>query len=94
MARGVAVASAGPAYETPAEIRTLQATGAVVVTMSGAPEVEAANALGVRVAMVAVITNWAAGISSIRLRHEDVLSVARLATSALRQLIVKFVESV
>jgi inosine/guanosine/xanthosine phosphorylase family protein len=91
--RGAAITCAGPAYETPAEIRALQEAGASVVTMSGAPEIEAANSLGMRVAMVAVVTNWAAGISSARLRHEDVLEVARSAAARLRQLIVKFVET-
>jgi purine nucleoside phosphorylase len=91
--RGAAITCAGPSYETPAEIRALQEAGASVVTMSGAPEIEAANSLGMRVAMVAVVTNWAAGISSARLRHEDVLEVARSAAARLRQLIVKFVET-
>lgn len=91
--RGAAITCAGPSYETPAEIRALQEAGASVVTMSGAPEIDAANSLGIRVAMVAVVTNWAAGISSARLRHEDVLEVARSAAARLRQLIVKFVEA-
>ncbi len=91
--RGAAVTCAGPVYETPAEIRALQETGASVVTMSGAPDIEAANAVGIRVAMVAVVTNWAAGISGARLRHEDVLDVARSAAVRLRQLVVRFVET-
>jgi inosine/guanosine/xanthosine phosphorylase family protein len=91
--RGAAVTCAGPVYETPAEVRALQETGASVVTMSGAPEIEAANAMGIRVAMIAVVTNWAAGISSARLRHEDVLDVARSSAAKLRQLIVRFVET-
>ena len=93
LGRGAAVSCAGPVYETPAEIRALQETGAAVVTMSGTPEIEIANALGIRVAMVAVVTNWAAGISNARLRHEDVLGVARSAAARLRQLIVRFVET-
>lgn len=93
LGRGAAVSCAGPVYETPAEIRALQETGASVVTMSGTPEIEIANALGIRVAMVAVVTNWAAGISNARLRHEDVLGVARSAAARLRQLIVRFVET-
>jgi xanthosine phosphorylase len=91
LGRGSAVASAGPLYETPAEVRALQETGASVVTMSGAPEIGMANALGIQLAMVAVVTNWATGISSVRLRHEDVLEAARAASSALRRLVTEFV---
>lgn len=83
---------AGPAYETPAEVRALQETGASVVTMSGAPEVEAATAVGVETAMVAVVTNWASGISAVRLRHEDVVETARAAADRLRRLVVEFVQ--
>ena len=60
--------------------------------MSGAPEVEIANTLGIRVAMVALVTNWASGISDARLRHEDVLDVAGAATFQVRQLVEKFAE--
>ncbi len=91
LSRGSAVASAGPLYETPAEVRAFQETGASVVTMSGAPEIDIANALGIRLAMVAVVTNWAAGISGVRLRHEDVLEAASTACGALRRLVVEFV---
>jgi len=90
LGRGAAVVCAGPVYETPSEIRALQETGAVVVTMSGAPEIEAANDLGIAVAMIAVATNWASGISIVRLRHEDVLEAARSAARSVRQLVVEF----
>lgn len=93
LGRGAAAVCAGPVYETPSEIKALQETGASVVTMSGAPEVEAANSLGIRVAIIAVVTNWAAGISSVRLRHNDVLEVARSSASAVRQVIVEFVKT-
>lgn len=93
LGRGPAVSCAGPVYETPAEVRALRETGASVVTMSGAPEIEIANALGIRAAMIAVATNWAAGISTVRLRHEDVLEAARAAADRLRRLIVAYVET-
>jgi xanthosine phosphorylase len=93
LGRGAAVVCAGPVYETPSEIRAFQETGAVVVTMSGAPEVEAANELGIAAAMIAVATNWASGISDVRLRHEDVLQAARSAAHSVRQLIVEFAKT-
>ncbi|MEJ2722251.1 MAG: hypothetical protein P8181_14115, partial [bacterium] len=53
LGRGTAAVCAGPVYETPAEIGMLRHSGASVVTMSGAPEVTAANTLGIRPAMIA-----------------------------------------
>jgi inosine/guanosine/xanthosine phosphorylase family protein len=93
LGRGAAVVCAGPVYETPSEIRALQQTGAVVVSMSGAPEIEAANVHGIAVAMIAVATNWASGISNVRLHHDDVLATARCAARAVRQLIVEFTKT-
>jgi len=93
LGRGSAAACAGPLYETPAEVGALQETGASVVTMSGAPEIDIASAIGIRVAMIAVVTNWAAGISNVRLSHDDVLETARAASSTLRRLIVEFVRT-
>ncbi len=90
LGRGSVLTVAGPMFETPAEIRAFQETGASVVTMSGAPEIEEAGGLGMSVAMIAVVTNWASGISGVRLRHEDVLEVGRAASQNLRQLLVEF----
>lgn len=80
----------GPAYETPAEVRALQQTGASVVSMSGAPEIAAANSLGIQVASVALITNWATSISDARPSHANVLEAGRRATDLLTRLIAQF----
>jgi inosine/guanosine/xanthosine phosphorylase family protein len=88
---GTAALCAGPSYETPAEVRALQESGASIVTMSGGAEIEIANSLGIPVAMIAVVTNWATGISTVRLRHDDVLDAARTAASHLRRLLIEFV---
>jgi inosine/guanosine/xanthosine phosphorylase family protein len=93
LVRGSVATCAGPIYETPAEIGMLQQTGASLVTMSGAPEVAAANGLGIRVAMIALVTNWAAGISNVRLRHDDVLAAAGRAAPLLTRLITQFIEN-
>ncbi len=92
LGRGAAITCAGPVYESPAEIRAMQQTGATLVTMSGAPEIAIANALGIRVAMIGLVTNWASGISGTRLHHDDVLETAGMAVPKLRQLVEKFVE--
>lgn len=69
----------GPTYETPAEIRMLGKLGCDMVGMSTVPEVIAAHHLGVRVAGVSCITNYAAGIKSEKLNHEDVKLIAQNA---------------
>ncbi len=76
---GVYCSVLGPTYETPAEIRMLRTIGADMVGMSTVPEVIAANHLGLKVAGVACITNYAAGIKKEKLDHADVKNVAEKA---------------
>lgn len=76
---GVYCSVLGPSYETPAEIRMLRTIGADMVGMSTVPEVIAANHLGLKVAGVACITNYAAGIKLEKLSHADVKKVAEKA---------------
>lgn len=76
---GVYCSVLGPTYETPAEIRMIRVIGGDMVGMSTVPEVIAANHLGLRVAGVACITNYAAGIKKEKLSHADVKKVAEKA---------------
>lgn len=76
---GVYCSVLGPTYETPAEIRMLRILGADLVGMSTVPEVIAANHLGLKVAGVACVTNYAAGIKQEKLSHADVKKVAEKA---------------
>lgn len=79
MKSGVYCSVLGPTYETPAEIRMLRIIGADLVGMSTVPEVIAANHLGLRVAGVACVTNYAAGIKPEKLSHADVKQEAEKA---------------
>ena len=79
MKTGVYCSVLGPSYETPAEIRMLRTIGGDMVGMSTVPEVIAANHLGLKVAGVACITNYAAGIKAEKLSHADVKLVAEKA---------------
>lgn len=72
--RGVLAAMAGPSYETPAEIRFLEAAGVDVVSMSTVPEAIMARYLGMQVAAVAFVANLAAGLSPVAVSHKDVLA--------------------
>ena len=71
--RGVLAAMPGPSYETPAEIRFLQAAGIDVVSMSTVPEAIMARYLGMQIAAVAFVANYAAGLSPVAVSHQDVL---------------------
>ncbi len=74
--RGVYAGLLGPTYETPAEIRMLQAIGANAVGMSTVLEVIAARHMGARILGVSCITNLAAGISKTELSHDEVKETA------------------
>ncbi len=84
---GVYAGVLGPTYETPAEIRMLRTLGADAVGMSTVPETIAANHLGVRVAGVSCITNLAAGMTSQRLTHQEVIDNSKASASKLTQLL-------
>ncbi len=73
---GVYLATSGPSYETPAEIRAFAVLGADAVGMSTVPEAIVARKLGVRVLAISCITNLASGISEHLLTHEEVAETA------------------
>ncbi len=71
---GVYLATSGPSYETPAEIRMFRMMGADAVGMSTVPEALLANAAGMQVGALSCITNHAAGVTDAPLGHEEVLA--------------------
>ncbi len=71
--KGTYVCAEGPRFETAAEIRMYAALGGDVVGMTGVPECVLARELGICYACVAVVTNYAAGISDEPVSHEEVL---------------------
>ena len=91
-ASGVYLATSGPSFETPAEIRAFRALGADAVGMSTVPEAIFANALGLRVAGLSCICNWAAGLGDEKLSGEDVIRTANETMPRMRQVIGRFVE--
>jgi len=74
---GVYVATHGPSYETPAEIRFFRTIGADAVGMSTVPEAIAARHMGLEVLGISCITNMAAGVLPGVLNHEEVMETAR-----------------
>ncbi len=74
--RGVYAGLMGPSYETAAEIRMLDQMGAQAVGMSTVAEALTGDAVGMGVAAISLISNPAAGISSVPLNHEEVQEAA------------------
>ncbi len=60
----VYVATNGPRFETPAEIRMYDKLGGDVVGMTGVPEVVLARELNMHYAAIAYSINWAAGLEA------------------------------
>jgi purine-nucleoside phosphorylase len=84
---GVYAGLLGPQYETPAEVRMLRGLGADAIGMSTVLEAIQARALGLEVAGFSCLTNWAAGIGSTLLNHEEVLETGKSAADVFVRLL-------
>ena len=89
---GIYLAISGPAFETPAEIRAFKTLGADAVGMSTVPEAMIANAIGMKVCAVSLISNLAAGISDSPLSHAEVNESASKALPSMEIIIKKLLD--
>ncbi|MGV7031168.1 purine-nucleoside phosphorylase [Methylobacterium symbioticum] len=90
LAEGIYAWFSGPSFETPAEVRMAGRLGADLVGMSTVPEVILARFLGLPVAAISVVTNWAAGIAGGAPHHAETKAAARAAADDLAHLIGAF----
>jgi len=81
----------GPSYETPAEVQMARVAGADLVGMSTVPEAIALRQMGVEVAGISLVTNYAAGILDQPLTHEEVTETAIAAMSRFRAVLESLV---
>ena len=88
---GVYIATTGPSYETPAEIRAYRLLGADAVGMSTVPEAIVANYCGLNVLGISCITNQAAGVGDTKLSHAEVIESANLAKNKFKGLIKEII---
>lgn len=84
----------GPSYETPAEIRMIRTLGGDAVGMSTVYEALYAAWLGMEVASVSCITNFAAGISPLRLSHDEVTVTANSVRNNFERLIKNTIQMI
>ena len=77
----------GPSFETVAEIKIAKLFGADLVGMSTVPEVILARRLGLRVAAISVITNFATGISGGNPTHAETKNIALSGSIGLKRLL-------
>jgi purine-nucleoside phosphorylase len=87
--QGVYAGLAGPAFETPAEVRFLRLIGADAVGMSTVPEVIVARHAGLRVLGISAISNVAVADSDSEEKadHEEVLAAGQALVPRLTALL-------
>lgn len=90
---GVYVAASGPSYETPAEVKMFRYMGGDAVGMSTVPEAVVAHYCGMKVLGISCISNFATGVSSNKLSHEDVISITNKVKPQFKELIKLILKS-
>ncbi len=91
--KGVYISVLGPSYETAAEIRAFRLLGADVIGMSTVPEVLVAKHCGLKIAVIATITNFATDLASESHCHNEVVAMADKAAIKLQALVVEFIKN-
>ena len=84
---GVYLQTAGPAYESPAEVRMFGLLGADAVGMSTAVEAIAARHAGMEICGISCISNLASGLSAHPLSHEEVQAAADASSVYFQKLV-------
>lgn len=90
---GVYMWFSGPSFETPAEIRMARTLGADAVGMSTVPEVILGRFLGMEIAAVSVITNFAAGMTGSELSHQETKDMAPIGGKRLADILRVMLEA-
>ena len=81
--RGVCAVTQGPRLETAAEIQRLQRDGATIVGMTAMPEAILARELGIAYMSICFSVNWAAGIQTGLIEHDDIHAAYSVAARKL-----------
>lgn len=90
---GIYIASTGPSYETPAEIRAARFMGADAAGMSTVPEAIVANYCGMKVIGISCISNFASGVSTKKLSHEEVIQTTNKVKTKFKTLLLSLIDN-
>lgn len=91
---GVYVCTEGPRFETAAEIKMYRMLGGDLVGMTGVPEAPLAREAGLCYAVIAMVTNFAAGISPARLSHQEVLDTMAQNAENIRKVLMQAISRI
>ena len=91
---GVYLATPGPSFETPAEIRAFRTIGATLVGMSTVPETIVARHMGIEVLGISCVTNLAAGLGDKQLSHTEVFEAGRQVERKLARLLTRLAPAI
>jgi purine-nucleoside phosphorylase len=94
LVEGVYLATPGPSFETPAEIRAFRTLGATLVGMSTVPETIVARHMGIEVLGISCVTNLAAGLGSTQLSHQEVFEAGRKVEHRLASLLKRLAPAI
>ena len=92
--KGIYLATTGPSYESPAEIRMFRSWGADAIGMSTVPEAIVARWSGMKVLGISCLTNYAAGISSSPLNHQEVIDTANRVKENFKKLLSELIKRI
>jgi 5'-methylthioadenosine phosphorylase len=87
------VCTEGPRFETKAEISMYGKLGADVVGMTNVPEVVLAAEAGIPYAVVGIVTNYAAGISTKKVSAKEVMTVMKQRIESLSKLLAQAIKA-
>jgi len=86
---GTYICVEGPRFETAAEIKMYRLLGGDLVGMTSVPEAILAKEAEMCYATIAMVTNYAAGISPTRLTHQEVVDTMMLNGENIRKLVMQ-----
>jgi 5'-methylthioinosine phosphorylase len=89
---GVYGCTQGPRLETAAEIKRLQRDGCDLVGMTGMPEASLAREISIDYASIAVVANWAAGLSDDEISMEQIESSLQNGMESVKRLVSETVK--
>lgn len=82
----------GPSFETSAEVNAARTFGADIIGMSVVPEMLIARHLGLRVLAIAIVTNFAAGLSEEPISRDHIARVIVATMGSFSRVLMRFCE--